>query len=75
MSLKLKGKEVNGMFQGCLIKHYVTLGSVDSDYLSYVHRYQANIGLSHLAIPITLSMYKWHFSHAIFTGKLLQGTW
>jgi hypothetical protein len=53
MPLEHKGKEVNEMFLGCLIKHYVTLGSVDSDYLSYVQRYQANIGLSHLVIPIT----------------------
>jgi hypothetical protein len=53
MPLKLKGKGVNGMFLGCLIKHYVTLGSVDSDYLSYVHRYQANTDLPHLLIPIT----------------------
>jgi len=50
MPLKHKRKEVNRMFLECLIKYYFTLETVDSDYLSYVQRYQANIGLSQLVI-------------------------
>jgi len=51
MPLKHKLKEVNRMFLECSIKHYFTLETVDSDYLSCVQRYQANIGLSQLVNP------------------------
>jgi len=52
MPLNHKRKEVNTMFLGCLTKHYITLETVDSDYLSYIQSYQANICLSQLVIPI-----------------------
>jgi len=51
MPLQHKCKEVNRMFLGYLIKHYVTVETVDSDYWSYVQGYQANIGLSQFVIP------------------------
>jgi len=46
MPLQHKRKEVNRMFLGCLIKYYVTLETVDSDYWSYVQGYQANIPIT-----------------------------